>query len=330
MSKIVLLSGGGSSLPPVSLEALAKTRGAMWTARAPVQWGPRGIPTTPTNQPDNCICIDYFECFPPDQQELIIDVYARQRKYTHAPMGPIVDPGYHGQLPATDWRSNPQPYFDGALKLERAGVRVIHFLRPDRGVVGLEWTVDDLERELGPILRSAQAQELMRIVCLGWEPGPRYYYDNAWWVDMLAWQADVFPKALRGMHMVSDCDAPAGGNDYLTLTNGQCWANVARYIHKFYAQYGGYVDGQSAAEFIPNVQAAIRDLNRRFTDPSYDPGADWPKFSAWGPNKGIEVDGGEYAAFRDYWQNAPEAESIEIGDAILAAGANGALDGCTG
>lgn len=309
-------------LPPVSLDELAKIRGAMWTARAAVPWGPR------PGQPDNCICIDYYECFPPEQQAIIKAAYIEERRLTHAPMGPLVDPGYHGQLPATDWRGNPAPYFAGALDLERNGCRVIHFLRPDRDVAGLAWTVDDLDRELGPIFRSPQAQALMRIVCLGWEPGPRYYYDNAWWVEMTQWMARTFPHALRLIHMVSDCDAPVGGDDDKKgITNGQGWANVAPYIHGFLAQYGGYVSGQPVNVFIPNMQAALVDLRRRFSDPSYGPGGDWPKFSAWGPNRGISVYAGEYAAFLDYWQNAPESESVEIGAAALACGATGFLDG---
>lgn len=319
----VLFNARSGMLPPVLLVELAKIRGAMWTARLDLPWGPR------PGKPDNCICIDYLECFSLEDQARIIAAYgpASWRQYTHAPMGPLVDPGYHDQLPATDWRSNPGVYFDAALRAELAGIRINHFLRPDRGVAGLEWTVDDLERELGPIFRSPMAQALMRIVTLGWEPGPRYFYDNAWWVEMCAWMARTFPKALRLIHMVSDCDAPTGGDDYKTLTNGQCWANVAPYIHGFLAQYGGYVDGQSVGEFIPNIQTAIRDMNRRFGDPSYGPGADWPKSSAWGEGKPILMYAGEYAAYRDYWENAPEGESQDIGAAALAAGAAGFFDG---
>lgn len=309
-------------LPPMPLEALAQIRGAMWTARLDVPWGPR------PNQSDNCICIDYFECFSPSDQDRIVQAYHGDRGYTHAPMGPIVDAGYHGQLPSCDWRVNPDVYLDAALKLERAGVRVIHFLRPDRDCAGLPWTVADLERELGPIFASPKAQEVMRIVCLGWEPGPRYYYDNAWWVEMCQWMARTFPHALRLIHMVSDCDAPTGqDDDKKGLTNGQCWANVAPYIHGFLAQYGGYVDGQTVQQFIPNLQAAVVDLTRRFGDPSYGPGADWPKSSAWGEGKPIRVYAGEYAAYRSYWGNAPESESVAIGAAALEAGAAGYFDG---
>lgn len=314
----------GSALPPVPKEALAKVRGSMWTARLDLPWGPR------PGQPDNIITIDYFEAFSPSDQDRIIAAYgpSSARGYTHAPMGPIVDPGYHGQLPETDWRNNPDVYLDAAIKLERAGIHVIHFLRPDRGVVGLDWTIDDLNQELGPIFSSSKAQNVMRIVCLGWEPGPRYFYDNAWWVQMTQWMAQTFPNAVRFIHMVSDCDAPTGqDDDKKGLTNGQCWQNVAPYIHGFLAQYGGYVDGQPVDVFIPNIQTALIDMRRRFSDPSYGPGADWPKFSAWGTDKPILMFAGEYAAYLDYWDNAPESESIMIGTAALQAGAAGFLDG---
>lgn len=302
-------SGGGRKFP--SLEERARVRGSMWTARGPVGFGPRPY------EADNCICIDYFEMFPDNEKRTIIDEYIRRRGYTHAPMGPLCDAGYHGQLPAVDGRTNPNRYFDGAQQLEEAGCQVIHFLRPDEWCFGVKWTVEDLRQELGPIFASDRCQSLFGIVCLGWEPGPRYYYNNAWWVEMCQWMAETFPRALRLIHMVSDCDAPTGqDDDRKGLTNGQCWANVAPFIHGFLAQYGGYVEGQSVNQFIPNIQHAVRDLKRRFTDPSYVPGGDWPKYSAWG-ERGISVYAGEYAAFRDYWQNAPESESVQIGNSVV-------------
>jgi len=309
-------------IPVYSLEQRAQIRGSMWTARGPLPWGPRPY------QPDNIITIDYYEHFSASDQDLILDLYAKQRRYTSAPMGPMVDPGYHGQLPASEFRSNPRPYFEAAAKLERAGVKVIHFVRPDRDAAGLAWTVDDLDRELGPVFRSAEAQALMHTVCLGWEPGPRYFYNNDWWVEMCQWMARTFPKALRLIHMVSDCDAPVGrDDDWRGITNGQGWANVAPYIHGFLAQYGGYVEGQSVGEFIPNIQHAIRDLKRRFA--TGGPDGTWPRSSAWGDGQPIRVYAGEYAAYRSYWENSPESESVQIGDAAMAVGADGFLDGGT-
>src|SRR6185369_2122542 len=229
-------------------------------------------------------------------------------------------------LPEVDWRGDPSVYLHAAQKLERAGVRVVHFLRPDRGVAGLEWTVEDLDRELGPIFKSAEAQGTMRIVCLGWEPGPRYYYDNAWWTEMLQWQARTFPKALRLMHMVSDCDAPVGGQDD-GQPFGTMWGNVAPYIHGWLVQNAGYVEQDNPvpsadfmAEFIKQFDRSNpRSLVRRFKD-GYD---GWPTGSAWGPDKPLLVFAAEYAAFGSYWKNFPESASRDLGEAALKAGAAG-------
>jgi hypothetical protein len=167
-------------------------------------------------------------------------------------------------------------------------------------------------------------------VCIGWEPGPKYFYNNDWWVEMARWQARTFPRALRLIHMVSDCDAPVGqDDDRRGISNGQGWANVAPYLHGFLAQYGGYVDGQSVEQFIPNVQNAIADLVHRFATggPRGSVGGDWPTSSAWGAGQPIRVYAGEYAAYRSYWDNAPEIDSIRIGHAALEAGAAGFFDG---
>ncbi len=307
------------------LEVLAQIRGAMWTARLSLPYGPR------PGQDDNCICGDYFECFTAEDQDRILANYGPRsaRAYNTMPMGPMVDAGYHDQLPAVDWRGNPDPYLDAAAKAERAGVRINHFLRPDRGCAGLEWTVDDLNRELGPIFRSAKAQSIMRIVTLGWEPGPKYFYDNAWWVEMLAWQAETFPNALRLLHMVGDCDAPVGAADN-GKPFGQMWGNVAPYIHGWLVQNNGYaLSGQPLAtpdfehEFLMQFdQTNPKSLVRRFRD-GFD---GWPTFSAWGDSP-ILVYAGEFAAYNDYWNNAPESESVRLGAMALAVGAAGYFDG---
>lgn len=304
----------------------------MWTVRLDVPWGPR------PGQGDNCICIDYFEAFSQDDQDRIIRAYGPAgRGYTSAPMGPLVDAGYHGQLPAEDFRGDATGYFDAAETLEAAGIKVVHFLRPDRDCVGLPWTVEDLDRELGAIFRSPRAQRVMHTVCLGWEPGPKYFYNNAWWVEMCQWMARTFPNALRLIHMVEDCDAPTGqDDDRKGLTNGQCWTNVAPYIHGYLAQYGGYVGSQEQGEpwgspaqrhdyeaFKQNLPIAIADMKDRFATGR----GGWPVGSAWGPTQRVRVYYGEGAAFADYWGNYPEEESRVLGQLAMEAGADGFLDG---
>lgn len=324
------LGGAGGGVPVYTLEERAHIRGAMWTARLDVPLGPR------PGQPDNCICIGDFEAFSPADRLRILGAYGptSARGYSSSPMGPMVDPGYHGFLPPCDFRGDPSPYFDGAAQLEAAGVKVIHFLRPDRGVAGLEWTVDDLDRELGPVFSGARAQRMMHTVCLGWEPGPRYWYDNAWYVEMCQWMARRFPNALRLIHLVADMDAPVGGDDDKHgISNGQGWANVAPYLHGWLVQNAGYTGGTSevpspafmydfSRQFNPTVRGSLVE---RFT--TGGPTGDWPTSSAWGPGRRLKVYAGEYAAFADFWQNWAERYSQDIGDAAMSAGADGYLDG---
>jgi hypothetical protein len=304
-----------------------KFRGDMWPKLGlPLPWGPRPGST------DNIAVVDSLEIYDPDVRALIVDTY-RQRGYTHVPQGPCIDPGYHGQLPPSDFRRNFDAYLDRAQQWRDAGVEGVHFLRPDEGVAGLAWTVDDLNRELRPLFEGPRAQDLMGIVCLGWEPGPRYHYDNAWWVAMCQWMADTFPSALRCVHFVPDLDAPAGGDDDKKgLTNGQAWANVAPWLHVFLVQNAGYTDSANAwpsGEFVqnfsnqfnPHVGGSFPDRFRsgnRFG---------WPGFSAWGPDQGLIALPAEYAAYGKYWKNFPDAAARFLGKAAMEAGAIGFFDG---
>jgi hypothetical protein len=321
--RLALLASTVASVAPrptPPLTELARIRGAMWPKLrlADLPWGPR------PGSPDNIAMIDYIESYAVEQQAEMMAAYT-DRRFTHAPMGPMVDAGYHGQIPAEDLRSDPSPYFDAAERWQDRGVEPIHFLRPDAGCAGLEWTIDDLDRELGPIFTSVRAQDTMRIVCLGWEPGGRYYYDSDWWRDMCAWMTRTFPHALRLIHMIADQDAPVGASDN-GKPNGLAWQKVAPFLHGYLAQYGGYVDGgQSVDTFIPNLQDAIRDMTHRFA--TGGPDRTWPTWSAWGPQQPLKVYAGEYWAFRGYWQNAPFSDAVAIGNAAMAAGAAGYLDG---
>lgn len=311
--------------PRPSLETLIQFRGAMWPklGLSGIPWGPR------PNAIDNVVVVDALHAFDGSTQNRIVAAYAA--RYTHVPMGPAVDPGYHGQIPACDFRPHFADYLDTAVLWETAGVHVCHFLRPDRGVAGLEWTVGDLERELTPLFASSRAQALMQIVCLGWEPGPQYFYNNAWWVAMCQWMADVFPQALRVIHMVADTDAPVGQDDDVKgITNGAGWANVAPYLHGWLVQNAGYTDGSNPIpsdefrrnftnQFNPAVHGSFPD---RFTN-GY---AGWPTTSAWS-DRGLIALPGEYAAFGLYWKNFPDSSAVALGQVALAAGAIGFFDG---
>jgi len=311
--------------PRPSLDTLIKFRGAMWPKLGlpGIPWGPR------PNAIDNVVVVDSVEAFDDPTQNRIMTAYAA--RYTHVPMGPSIDPGYHGQIPACDFRTHFGDYLETAIKWAKVDVHVCHFLRPDRGVAGLEWTVGDLNRELTPLFSTPRAQEVMQIVCLGWEPGPKYFYNNAWWVAMCQWMAQTFPQALRLIHMVADTDAPVGQDDDVKgITNGDGWANVAPYLHGWLVQNAGYTDGDTpipskefllnfANQFNPAVHGSFPD---RFTN-GY---AGWPTTSAWG-DRGLIALPGEYAAFGLYWKNFPDSAAVSLGQAAMDVGATGFFDG---
>src|SRR2546421_825642 len=202
---LLLLFGSATAAGPRrSRWDLAHFKGDMWPKLGlALPWGPR------PGRLDNIAVVDSLEIYDAATRVKIVEAYATLG-YTHVPQGPCVDLGYHGQLPPVDFRGFFDRYLDYAQLWLAHGIEGVHFLRPDEGVDGRAWTVEDLDRELTPLFSSTRAQDLMRIVVLGWEPGPRYHYDNAWWVQMSLWMARVFPDALRCLHFVPDLDAPTG------------------------------------------------------------------------------------------------------------------------
>ncbi len=298
---------------------LLKIRGAMWTARAPIPFGPR------PNQPDNILAMDYYETYDAANRKIMLDIYAGQHHYTHAVTGPLVDPGgYHGQYPSSPTvptQAEFDAYLDGLEEWEQRGVVAIHFCSPDG------WTLDQM-KQLEPLFLQPRAQRLFRLVVpRGWEPALES--DNASWVAWLQWGERVFPTAKRLIHMVADHDAPhwdAG------MDNATAWANVVPYIHGWPVQNAGYaVKGGPIAspEFVSNFTAQFDEnagsnsLTSRFRK-GY---AGWPTTSANGGP--LKVYAGEFAAYGDYWDNYPESEAIRLGNLALDAGADGSLDGCT-
>lgn len=298
----------------IPLEDLVKIKGAMWTARLAIPYGPR------PNQSDNILAMDYYEWYGADDRRRMLEAY-KSRGYTHAVTGPIIDSdGYHGQYP-----TYPGPltqdhwdfYLDAMQEWWDNGIIPVHFAHPNN------WSLDDMN-QLIPFYKQDRAQRLLRvIVWTGWEP-TRYDWSNAYWNEFINQGRAVMPNALHLVHTVADCDALAGGDDPPNMTNGERWQRSAPLLHGWLVQYGGYAaDGQSFEEFKPNLINAIQDLGQRFREGK----AGWPTGSLWGPDKPLKVYAGEYASYRDYWENAPEEEARLLGDAALGAGADGTLDG---
>lgn len=304
-----------------SFEELSHIRGSMWTAR----WDNRRYGPS-----SGILAMDFYEYYPADERRQMRKAY-KDRGYTHYVTGPMVDlGGYHGLYPTTDIRGN-QPlwdlYLDSVQECWDDGLIPIHFVHPDG------WNIEDM-RQILDFYRQPRAQKLLRVVVwTGWEP-VRYEWENATWNTFLQQAMEVMPLALKCVHTVADYDALTGGNDYRTLgSNGNavCWQRSAPMLHTWLTQFAGYYTpiqqhdhpGFAAqyAAFQTNLKGAMVDLRKRF----HTGYAEWPTTSLWGGP--LKVVAGEYAAYPNFWDNFPEAESIVLGNLALDGGADGYLDG---
>lgn len=315
-----------------SVDQLLRFRGSLFTVSEP------GIPTF--NTPGHSIFFYSAGYSPADRQK----VYAawKARGYTHGPIGPFLDPGYHGQVPAMDFRQNPDAAADILEEVWDAGLIPIVFVIPDHAgpeggwAEGHVWSIEEL-KTLEPIYRSERWQKLCRVVVNGWElQGSKYGWSNAQYVEQLSWLADVFPSAVRGLHTIADIEAPVGNGDDTSqpgMGNGDCWARVAHLIHFWLHQSSalftpdhvadnGRTDGQNwLALWDKNAPASFI---RRFTDPTVY--GDWPKTCAF-PDRGLTAIPGEYLSIEVYNGRATEAQARDWGHKALLAGATGFMDG---
>lgn len=305
---IALLSSGANT--GLSLEALAKIRGALWTVKGPFPYGPR------PNAPDNIFAIDYLEHYTPEEQARGLALWKAHR-YTHAPVGPFIDGGYHGQYPPVSM--GPVTYARRVLApLWSAGIIPVMFLKPDG------WRLTDLVGLEGEFCHP-DFQSLARIVVPGgWEPS----MTSDEWVELLQWSAAIFPRALRLIHMEADHDAPGNHHDVdLAGGTGPLWARVAPFVHGWLVQNRAFEAG-TPSEAFENFKAQFYSPDPRSLTGRFRTGyAGWPRSSAWGDGVPLRVYAGEYASYWVYWHNRPESEAQDWGTAALAAGADGALDG---
>jgi hypothetical protein len=295
----------------VSLEQLAAIRGAMWTARHPMRAGPR------PGQPSNILALTAIAGEPPDGRAAAFKAYTG-RGYTHGVIGAWQPEGFS---PYHDVYPKQRPTFDQYLDLLQEfwdhGVMPVVFIKPDG------WSCAQLE-SLTPFYQQPRAQKLVRIeVPGGWEPNKAT--TPAEWECWMKWGRRVLPNALNLVHMEAD---PSGMIDV--------WKTIAPSVHGYLVQNAGYVHGgseQPSAEFIKNFTEQFRlnpkpgkgSLLDRFTW-GY---AGWPTSSAWGEGKRIRVYAAEYAAYGNFWWDWDEKYARQLGDAAMAAGADGYLDGGT-
>lgn len=306
-----LVGAGGSHArvdpATIPLGELARIRGAMWSARLDLPFGPR------PGRADNIIATTYFDSYSPAHQTGIIAAL-KARRYTHVVVGPIVDVGgYHHQFRPHDWRGAQFDRFLDQLQMFwDNGLVPVMFIHPDG------WTFERTRDELTPLLRQPRAQRLIRVaVPTGWEP-TRHGWSSCTWAAFGQWARQTLPNALILIHTVSDADAPAGSDARCRdAESASAWARVAPYLHGWLIQNGPY----------PTAPGGSPQLAQRFaaqfeaSNPTHD--------SAWGRGIPILRYAGEQTAYTTYWKNLPEEASRAWGDLAIASGADGYLDGGT-
>lgn len=209
----ITLQAGERKREPVTLQRLSAPWETVtdaelraWTgAIATVLWdGPCGHRP---GQPDNTLFTAQYDspCYDAATRSKMRAAYP----YTHWAIGPIVQKGYHGYWPDTDWRVQPDVFLDRVDELWWAGKRPAIFVTPDTGLCADGRTVDFdcMEREFGPIYRAPRFQSRARIVVLAWEPA----YDRATWLRLAKVVRGWFPSALIYIHMESGHGAPGHG-----------------------------------------------------------------------------------------------------------------------
>lgn len=311
------LVAGGVDPFKVPTAALRAFRGAIFTARVNVPWGPR------PGQESNINAMDEILCYSPaDQAKMIAAYRPLHPTYRHCTFTPgPPSHGYHGdyglqpdlRLTIPEHKKLLQTWWNAGL------YPVLFCLNADDGYPLTIDGTDALDSDFGDAYRALGG--LIQIVVPGgWEPGG-YNVSNAEWVYRFQWAKRTFPNArVFGLHMYADFDAPIGGQDGVPprdMTKQEAWSNVAAAgMTTFLDQVGGYVEGRSeipTAVFLENFAERISSFKRRFAQ--------------WG--LGVDYIAAEFAAYVDYHDNFAEVYARQIGDAAMAAGADGYFDGGT-
>ncbi len=302
-------------VPTWTNKALRAIKGSIWPTRGPVAFGPR------SGQQDNIIDSGCFAYGVPDVATAIAAFH--KCGYTHVQVGPFVDPGYHGQYPAIDFRTNPDDVLAWLEAWWAAGFAVVAFIGPDG------WTTEQM-KTLEPIFSQPRWQAVLKmIVPMGWEPSEDT--SNAQFVERFQWAKRVFPNALQYIHLAADFDAPGDNNDFTLgqpkyIGYAEAWARVVPYLTGFLIQNGPYgttpqADPTLATNFGNQFRADVRGtLRDRFVN-GY---AGWPTFSANGGP--LDLIAAEQTSYYAYWNNQPEATSIAWGTVAHQNGADGYFD----
>ena len=308
-----------------SLPELARIRGAMWTQRLAIPFGPR------PGQANNVLAMDYYQHYSAADRKRMIDA-TKKAGYTHAVTGPIIDPGgYHGHYPSQTIINQQiwDTYLDAMEEWHLAGLTPIHFVHPDG------WSLEQT-RELLPFYRQPRARRLLPIlVPAGWEP-TQYGWSSQTWALFGDLGSEMNPDALILLHTCADTDAPVGTDergDDNGRPNAEGWHRVAPHFHGWLIQLGGFVFDADRmlpshlAEWRANLAYYFTDMRRRFHEPAY---RGWPNYSKWGSNSPLLIYNSEDASYA-YWHDGALTEDIAqgFGDLSMANGADGYLDAGT-
>lgn len=318
----------------VPLEQLARFRGQLFTAQAPMSTGPR------PGDPSNIIATPFSPEWSEADWQTAVQAL-RARGYTHIVIGPMVSDGdcYHHMYPNCNTQLTEAArdhFLDVVQRWWDEGFAPIYRHKPD----GWETGHDAELQRLDELMSVPRAQQLLRIVTYpGWEPnggsGPdavsqKYGWTNATYVRMLSRGARVFPNALRTLHTTCDTEVPVGGDTEdpaLVTPEGfaQAWKNITPYFHVWEQQICGYLDARSpqpTPAFLNDLQWVLQNQ-----PPRTRPGGQWYGQTAWGPGRGLTWVLAEWGSYAVTWWNWPEAYSRQIGDFAMQHGADGYLDG---
>lgn len=330
----------------VPLEQIARIRGAMWSVRMNLPFGPR------PNRDDNILAVEFFYLYPPETQKAMLARYTA-KGYWSAPYGPTQgNDCYHGLWPCSPVPRMTQDLWDRTLDqlqtLWDNGIEPIYFAHRDNA------SVDDTIAEMTPFLQQPRAQQLIRALApFGWEPnGGIYDISSCSWTKMAKWAHETMPNALILLHNAVKADgAPADafvGSDSLCddehgpspihIPGGgadipAAWRLLQPYVHGWLIQSGprtGAPDPARDREWISMFNSGSLGFEFHSIAAHLRGGmAGWPRGSAFPDNRPMLLCDGEKRAYTQFWGNEPETWAEIDGDHAMANGADCYLDGGT-
>lgn len=173
-----------------------------------------GSPQFPRAQPTKFFLAELDSLWRHDKAEAerILAEY-KAAGFNHVVTGPVVERGYHGHYPDTDWTNDPDAFADFLEWLTREGMAFSLFLLPDitpwfHGT-GHGWDMERCDRDFTPIYSHPRIQALTTRTVTAWEQ----------WATMPAmaaafdWQTRLFPNTERLWHNGPGHDSPCNGDE---------------------------------------------------------------------------------------------------------------------